>query len=67
MLKRKDFETPREPTVDIEELKRLSRGPVEAEAREFCISLGLETPQQMRDWCIQKCKGSKILKRVRFA
>jgi hypothetical protein len=51
--------------VDYEKLKADSRAPVEAEAREFTSSLGLETPEQMRKWCLEKIKSSKLLRRVK--
>ena len=53
------------PAVDLEELKRLSRLPVEAEAKEFCSSLGLTSPEEMRKWCIEKMRSSKLLRRVK--
>ena len=55
----------RAPSVDYEKLKSDSRAPVEAESKEFCSSLGLETPEQMRAWCIEKMKGSKLMRRLK--
>jgi hypothetical protein len=53
------------PVVDYEKLKADSRAPVEAEAKEFTSSLGLDTPEQMRKWCIEKMKSSKLMRRIK--
>ena len=52
--------------VDYQKLLADSRAPVEAEAKEFASSLGLETPEQMRKWCIEKMKSSKVMRKVKI-
>ena len=52
--------------VDYQKLLADSRATVEAEAKEFTSSLGLETPEQMRKWCIEKMKSSKVMRKVKI-
>jgi hypothetical protein len=49
-----------------EQMKADARAPIEAEAKEFCSSLGLETPEQMRKWCIEKMKESKLMNKLKL-